>query len=288
MMIGGQAPRENGDAFAERDASLDGPATDVVVVGASAGGVEALQSLVAGLPADLSAAILVVLHLPRQGPRALAAILDRAGPLSAVEAQPGRRLEPGTIFVAPPDHHLVIDRGGQHVRLTTDPPERGHRPSVDVLFRSAVAAVPARIVGVVLSGAGDDGAEGLVSAVSAGAIAIVQDPDQAAYPSMPRRAAEEVPTALVRRTEEMGSLIGELLKSRDAPVPVRSPPVDGLNGALWLAVRALQDRAMSKRHLAAAKQRTGDDAAAGRYTDQADEADQAVATIRRFLRLDSA
>jgi chemotaxis response regulator CheB len=125
--------------FTNQDVAGDFGARDIVVVGASAGGVEALQKLVAGLPGDLPAAVFVVLHIPRTGPGALAAILDRAGPLTAVHAEDGDVVMDGRIYVAPPDHHLVVGDG--RVRLTQEAAVNGHRPSVDALFQSARSGI---------------------------------------------------------------------------------------------------------------------------------------------------
>jgi two-component system chemotaxis response regulator CheB len=183
---------------------------DIVVVGASAGGVEALQTLVGGFPADLTAAVFVVLHIPANGPRALAAILGRAGPLPAAEAEERAIPRPGTVRVAVPGRHLVFAR--QRVRLSQDPAVNGHRPSIDALFCSAAEVFGPRVIAVVLSGAGDDGSKGLVAATEAGGVGLVQDPDQAKYPSMPQQAVRRVPSATLSRVEDMGALIASLAR----------------------------------------------------------------------------
>jgi two-component system chemotaxis response regulator CheB len=161
----------------------------VVAVVASAGGVEALSTFVSMLPPDLAAAVLVVLHIPPAGPSMLPRILARAGMLPARHPRDGDRLEEGVIMVAPPDLHLAVEDG--RIRLLAAPRENGHRPSADVLLRSVARDFGPRCAGIVLSGTMDDGAAGLRAVRAAGGLALVQDPDEAPFPGMPRAAIEE-------------------------------------------------------------------------------------------------
>jgi len=159
---------------------------DIVVIGASAGGVEALVRVAAGLPGEFVGSVFVVLHLPPEASSSLARILDRAGPLRAVEAQHRMRIAAGQIYVAVPNRHLVVRRG--HMLLQAGPRENSARPSIDVLFRSAGRAYGRRVVGVVLSGTLRDGALGLAAIKMRGGLTIVQDPDEALFPGMPESA----------------------------------------------------------------------------------------------------
>jgi two-component system, chemotaxis family, protein-glutamate methylesterase/glutaminase len=166
------------------------PPRHLVVIGASAGGLEALRELVAGLPADFPASLAVVLHTSPQAPGILHEILSRSGPLQAVSPQETMRLQPGTIYVAPPDLHLVVEPG--HVRITRDPKEYRFRPAIDPLFRSAAQIYGPNAIGVVLTGNLDDGAAGLWAIKQLGGVAVVQDPEDARFRAMPARALEYV------------------------------------------------------------------------------------------------
>jgi two-component system chemotaxis response regulator CheB len=181
----------------------------LVVIGASAGGVETLRRVVADLPADLPGSVCVVLHLAPGSPSALAAILDRAGPLPCRPALDGKPIMPGEIIVAPPDRHLVID--DSKVQLSLGPRENGHRPSVDVLFRSAAHALRERVIGVVLSGTRDDGTAGLAVIKAHGGAAIVQDPEEALYPGMPANALAHVHVDAVVPSGEIASTVVAML-----------------------------------------------------------------------------
>jgi two-component system chemotaxis response regulator CheB len=166
------------------------PRRNIVVVGASAGAFDALKQIVAGLPADFPASVLIVRHTAPEGPALLPEILSAAGPLPAVQPADGDELQPGRIYVAPPDHHLLVEPA--RIRVTRGPKENRFRPSVDALFRSAAFAFGSRVIGVVLSGYLDDGTVGLWAVKDRGGIAIVQDPAEALYPSMPNHALQHV------------------------------------------------------------------------------------------------
>jgi two-component system chemotaxis response regulator CheB len=187
------------------------PGHDILVVGASAGGVEALAELVMGFPADLPASIFITIHLPAHITSVLPRILSRSGPLPAKHPEDGERFEPGTIYIAPPDNHLLIKRG--RLRVVNGPRENGSRPAIDPLFRTAARAYGTRVVGTVLTGALDDGTAGLVAVKSQGGIAIVQDPNDALYPGMPQSAIEHNEVDYVLPLSEIASTLVRLAHS---------------------------------------------------------------------------
>lgn len=191
-----------------------GPHRNLVVMGASAGGVETLKSIVAGLPSDLPAAVCVVLHIAPASPSALAHILRRAGPLPCRAAEDGEQLRAGEILVAPPDRHLVIENG--RIRLTVGPRENGHRPSVDALFRSAATQRHGDVVGVVLSGTRDDGAAGLAAIKSQGGATVVQDPDEALYAGMPANALAHVAVDAVVPSRLIAQTVTGMVRGEEA------------------------------------------------------------------------
>jgi two-component system chemotaxis response regulator CheB len=329
----------------DRDRSVDVTQhRDVVAVGASAGGVEALRALVGGLPPDYPGAVLVVLHVPRDAPSALPAILDRSGPLPAATAADGEALRTGRIYVAPNDHHLLVLDG--HLRLTRGPAENGHRPAIDPLFRSVARAYGRRAIGVVLSGARDDGAAGLATIAARGGATLVQDPGDALYPWMPRAAIAHTQTDTIAPAAKLGGLIagitamelpdtppadddsllnaevamselapvttdelaapaagygcpscgGSLFQIDDRPVPryrcrvghawspesLLEEQAIALEGALWMALRALEEKSALSRRMART-QHPGHAASGARFRDMADDADAAGQTIRRLI-----
>jgi two-component system chemotaxis response regulator CheB len=177
----------------------------MVVVGASAGGVEALIALAKGLPADLRLAFAVVLHMPAGANSRLAEILNRAGPLPALVASHGSAPSPGTIYVAPPDHHLVFS--DERMYLLEGARENGFRPAIDPLFRSAASTFGARATGIILSGTMDDGAAGLAAIQSFGGATIVQEPRDALASGMPEAALELIRPDHVVRAADIGALL---------------------------------------------------------------------------------
>lgn len=320
----------------------------VVVVGASAGGVEALRDLVALLPRHLRAAVLVVLHLPPDGLSALPLILRRAGDLPVRQAVDGAQLRAGEVLVAPPNHHLVVIDGS--VSLTRGPQENGHRPAIDVLFRSAARACGDGVLGIVLSGALDDGAAGAVAIAARGGRVAVQDFDQALYSSMPRAAATAVGVAeqlslaalaeLARAWAEAKALTtaeaGEHLEDMDKEVGMSELDPDAmhdhdrpgdpsgfgcpdcggalfkieegglvryrcrvghawssesllarqavdLEGALWMALRSLEEKASLNAELASRAAALRHDRTAARFTESAREATRAAELVRQLI-----
>jgi two-component system chemotaxis response regulator CheB len=225
-------------------------ARDIITIGASAGGVEALVKLVEALPVDLPAAVFVVLHVPSYGPSHLPEILSRRGPLPAAHARHGEAIAAGHIYVAPPDHHLRVRDGT--VVLTRGPHENRSRPSVDALFRSAAREHGRRVAGVVLTGALIDGALGLQAIVRGGGVAIVQDPAEALFAGMPAAALQAVPGAYSLPVAEIAALLDQL--TRDGPPEARQGEQEEMDErddaeklALALAMRDIQAQAHNER-----------------------------------------
>jgi two-component system chemotaxis response regulator CheB len=184
------------------------PGHDIITVGASAGGIEALSQLVGGLPAHLPAAVFVVVHVAPHGTSVLPRILQRAGRLPAAHPRDGEPIVPGRIYIAPPDFHLLVKPG--HVRLTRGPCENGHRPAADPLFRTAARYYGPRVIGVVLSGALDDGTAGMMAVKRGGGVAVVQDPEEALFSGMPRSALEHAAVDYSVPVAEVGPLLARL------------------------------------------------------------------------------
>ena len=185
---------------------------DLVVVGASWGGLHALRTVVGGLPPDLGASVVVVQHRsPESHPTAFGDLLRAASGVPVREAGDKEPLEPGRVYVAPPGFHTLVD--GDHLELTVDAAVEYSRPSIDVLFETAAEARRQRCVGVVLTGANADGARGLARIVELGGGAIVQDPATAERSEMPQAALSAVPGAHVVPLERIAPLIAELCPS---------------------------------------------------------------------------
>jgi two-component system, chemotaxis family, protein-glutamate methylesterase/glutaminase len=226
------------------------PERDVVIIGASAGGIPALRLLLAGLPAGLPASVLVVVHT-RAGTDRLPDVLARFGPLPAAYAVSGQRLTPGLVTVAPPGQHLVIT-GGEVLRLHPGPLVHGTRPAIDPLLHSAAEVCGNRVTAVVLSGLLRDGAHGAAAVSAAGGSVLVQDPADACSPAMPRAALDRVPGAGVWPAAKLGWAIAEQVAAPAPPAiaPQFQPPyVKGIDEALWLAVSQLQMHAAAEQRL---------------------------------------
>jgi two-component system chemotaxis response regulator CheB len=189
----------------------------IVVLRASAGGVESLKDVVCELPADVPAALCVVLHVPAYQPSALPEILTGCGRVPAVHPADGANLQAGHIDVAPPDHHLLVE--GDRLLVKKGPKENRFRPSIDALFRSVAYHYGPRAIGVVLSGALDDGTSGLWSVKRLGGVAIVQEPSDARFESMPKSALEYVEPDYQLPAREIRALLPRLLEENARAAP---------------------------------------------------------------------
>lgn len=320
---------------------------NVIVVGASAGGVSSLMQLVSGLPENLNAAVAVALHVPEESPSALPAILSRKGPLKATHAADGEALLHGRIYVAPPGRHLLVKR--RTLRTVNGPNENGHRPAIDPLFRTAARSHGRRTIGVILSGSLDDGTAGLYAIKRTGGAALVQDPKDALFDSMPESAIENVAvdfigdvsaltSELVRRTRILAAdpaveldvtdqpddldavemdrgtpdpddwsaapsqftcpeCHGSLFERQDgtivryrcrtghafSPDALAAAQSKGVEDALWIALRALEENAALLRRLAGRAQERGQDRSWQRFASQANGVEARAKIIRDAL-----
>jgi two-component system chemotaxis response regulator CheB len=183
------------------------PGHDIIVIGTSAGGLKALSAIVSGLPTQINAVFFVVQHLAADKPSILPQILEDVSSLPASHPTDGEKIQPGRIYIAPPDYHLLVNSGS--MRVVRGPQENRFRPAIDALFRSAARTYGPRVVGVILTGYLDDGTVGLQAVKKRGGVAVVQDPNEAEYPSMAKSALRyvkvdhciplaEIPDLLVR------------------------------------------------------------------------------------------
>ena len=212
-----------------RTINRDRQRRDVIVLGASAGGVSALRDLFAKLPEDLDASIALVLHRSPVVESSLASVLAWRSPLPVIEAVDEMPFARGSIYVAPRDQHLRID--GATLRLSRGPKEQHTRPAIDPLFRSAAASHGKRVVGVLLSGTGDDGVSGLISMTAEGGLSLVQDLSEAAYPQMPRSALINDRVEAALPVAEIADVLGQLARGESVvvtgPTPERSGGLAG-------------------------------------------------------------
>lgn len=190
----------------------------VVVIGVSTGGLEALSTILGGLPGDFPLPLLIVQHLGADSGDALARLLNQRSRLRVKEADDGETVAPGTAYLAPPNYHLLVERTGR-LALSVDPPVSFARPSADVLFESAADCFGPGVIGVVLTGANSDGSRGLKAIKARGGLAIIQHPDDAESPDMPRAALSEVQADHVVRLAELADLLIRLVTDRSTARP---------------------------------------------------------------------
>jgi len=184
-----------------------------VVMGASAGALDALSAIIPRLPADFPIPVLVVVHLPADRKSILAELLQTKSKITVREAEEKELIEPGTVFLAPPDYHLLVDWDFR-LALSSEEPVHFSRPSIDVLFETAADVYGSDLIGVILTGASDDGARGLKEICKAGGIAVVQDPLEATSPVMPQSALNACPSAHVLKVRDIADFLKEFAASK--------------------------------------------------------------------------
>lgn len=196
---------------------------DIIVIGGSSGATAPIKTILGSLPPDLPAAVFIVLHIPARSIGILATVASAAGPLPVHQAVDGMPIEPGHVYLAVPDHHLIIVKG--HIRLGRGPRENMARPAIDPLFRSAAVAYGSRVIGVVLSGLLNDGASGLEAVKRCGGVAIVQDPADAIADEMPRSAMETATVDLSVASARIGDVLSDLARETAGPSMPVSPDI---------------------------------------------------------------
>jgi two-component system chemotaxis response regulator CheB len=193
-----------------------------IAIGGSAGSIDALSQLLPALAADSGVAVLVVVHLPRERDSKLAEIFSKRCRVRLVEAEDKQPLEPGHVYFAPPDYHLLVDRGPA-VALSSDELVHYSRPAIDPLFESAADVYGRGLMGIVLSGANEDGAAGLAAVARAGGVTLVQSPGEAVASDMPLAAIRAVPASRVLTIAELAALLGGVRQGRYQPSSDRGP-----------------------------------------------------------------
>lgn len=310
----------------------------VIVIGGSAGAIEVLIKLAKELPANLNAAIFVTIHITPSAPGALPSLVARRCPLNVCQATDGHPIRPGMMVFAPPDRHLLIQRG--YIRVGRGPRENGHRPAVDPLFRTAAQAYHDRVIAVVLSGNLDDGASGLRVVRQAGGKSIIQDPSEALFSGMPTTALDEAGAdRIVKSTELADALVsmvhevtrngrrndpeaesmdiderksgklapfgcpdcgGTLWESQEGDVlhyrcrvghafsdeSLLEAQADGLERAMWTALRALEEMAAHSTRLSERMEARGHSRMADRFARRARDAAARADIIRQALQVD--
>ena len=193
---------------------------DIIVIGASSGGLEAIKKFISDLPSNLEASLFIVWHTAPEAPGVFPTLLNRVSALPASYATDKDEIKHGRIYAAPPDHHLILEK--KHMRLSRGPKENRFRPAIDPLFRSAALSHGQRVIGVILSGGLDDGSAGLWSIKEFGGTAVVQNPLNAEVPSMPESALRAVEADHVVTAAEIGPLLKRLVEE---PLPEEKSPM---------------------------------------------------------------